>query len=204
MDFDDFIIKVGAKQGSNVDAITRAYQLAERTHRHQKRKSGEPYITHPVAVANIIFDIGGDGTMICAALLHDVLEDSEEREETEKALKAGFSNGVYYLVHALSKDSNVTDKMEQQTLFFAQLEDALKTDISVFFIKLADLIHNLGTINGLKPAKKAIWLDELRFQYMPLFQDYYHKVAPAYHEMYREIMDRLELMLQEHAQKDPI
>ena len=196
MDFDTFIQKIHQREDLDSEAITRAYYLAERTHAHQKRKSGEPYILHPVAVANIILEIGGDETMICAALLHDTIEDALNPSEVDTAIEEGFGKEVYYLVHALSKNADILDKHEQQEHFFQQMEEALQSDISVFFLKMADLIHNLQTIDGLKPEKKEIWVRELRERYIPLFQDHYHQVALPYHKMYQEIMEELEKTLE--------
>ena len=172
--------------------IEEAYKFAERVHRGQKRKSGEPYITHPVEVARIVNRIGGDENMICAALLHDTIEDADDPQKVGDDVYHTFGGDVYYLVDALSKDFRIEDKKTQQETFFAQLQLAAEMDVGVFFIKLADLMHNMGTISSLRQDKRDIWVEELKEHYIPFFQQYFHKISLHYHGMYHNMMDELQ------------
>ncbi len=173
-----------------------AYLFAEKIHRGEKRKSGEPYITHPVAVAKMLFDVGADIDVICAALLHDTLEDSDgQREEIANAIYAKFGDQVLYLVQAVSKDNAITDKVVQQEAYIEQIQRAFDSDIFAFFIKIADLIHNMSTIESLPKQRKQRWIEELRIQYLPLFSEYFHRIPLAHRTIFNRMMERIEKIL---------
>ena len=175
--------------------VLAAYELAQEAHKNQSRKSGEPYITHPVEVACIIAKFGGDEDMVCAALLHDILEDGGDRERFAEKIEEGFGPHVYFLVEALSKNSDLECSDTKQKKFIEQLGEALSVDIGVFFIKLADLLHNLESIDSLKPQKRDKWIEELQEQYWPVLSGYYHQISFRHHPMYFLFMDELEALM---------
>ena len=133
--------------------IEAAFAVAEEAHRGQNRKSGEPYIRHPVAVATVVARQGLDDISIAAALLHDAVEDTvvglEELEREFSAELAGIVDGVTKLdrVHYDSKE-------EQQAATMRKMIVAIAQDIRVLIIKLADRLHNLQTIAGMPAFKQ--------------------------------------------------
>ena len=133
--------------------VSRAFVLARDAHSDQKRTSGEPYITHPVAVARIVFDMGLDHLSIMAALMHDVLEDTPVSRED---LVASFGEEVTHIVDGVSKLSHLKfrTKEEAQAQSFIKMLLAMVTDIRVIMIKLADRLHNMRTIGALRVDKR--------------------------------------------------
>ena len=121
---------------STLRQIERAYQVAERWHRGQKRKSGEPYISHPVAVADLLADLHMDAQTIVAAILHDVLEDTPT---TAAEVSERFGPRVCQLVQALSDDKSLPRKRRRQIV----LQELPEMDALVKVIKLADLTSNI-------------------------------------------------------------
>lgn len=184
-------------------SVVAAYKMAERIHRGEKRKSGEPYITHPVAVAKILFEAGADADVICAALLHDALEDSGNEEELANEIYTTFGDQVLYLVQAVSKDSRITDKTKQQAAYMEQIERAFKIDIFAFFIKIADLLHNMNTIASLPEERRQLWIHELKFQYIPLFSAYFHRIPIAHRSIFRSMMETVERTVYESDSHQP-
>lgn len=136
----------------DVDKITSAYNLANDAHDGQKRTSGEPYISHPVAVAYILLDYMMDTDTICAALLHDVVEDTIIPLET---LKKQFGEDVANLVDGVTKIGLVplNTKEEQHAENIRKILMAMSKDIRVIIIKLADRLHNMRTLVS-RPADK--------------------------------------------------
>ncbi|WP_082093586.1 RelA/SpoT family protein [Demequina sediminicola] len=122
--------------------IERAYIVAERAHRGQSRKSGEPYITHPLAVAEIIAQMGLPDTVIAAALLHDVVEDTEFPLDT---LRADFGDEVAAFVDGVTKLDKVTYGDDAQAETVRKMVVAMAKDIRVLLLKLADRLHNART-----------------------------------------------------------
>lgn len=188
----------------DVDRVKKAYLYAQEIHHGQKRKSGEDYITHPLAVAVIIAEFGGDENMICAALLHDVIEDGEGKEKIEKELHEKFGDEVFFLVHALSKDMQIEDKKDQQKEYFEQIHQAMENDISVFFIKIADLLHNLSTLESLPSKRQKQWIDELKNTYIPLFSEYFHHICLHYREMYGNMMEELQAIISRYDDRQEL
>ena len=175
------------------DSVQEAYTLAKQLHKGQRRESGELYITHPVAVAKLLFDMGADRDIVCAALLHDVLEDGATKAPAiDDRIHCAFEDHVLYLVQALSKDSTIHDKVARQDVYLKQIKDAFDVDIFVFFIKVADLLHNMSTIVALDPERKKQWIKELKYQYLPLFSTYFHRIPLHYREMYHKMMDTIQ------------
>lgn len=130
----------------NIDLIQRAYQKAESYHEGQLRKSGEPYLVHPVEVAKILAELGMDENTIVAGLLHDTVEDTPYSEEE---LKADFGEEVALLVDGVTKLGTLVyeSKEERQAENLRKMFLAMSKDIRVLIIKLADRLHNLRTIN---------------------------------------------------------
>ena len=150
-----------------VDFIKRAFVVARDAHEGQFRSSGEPYITHPVAVACIIAEMKLDHEAVSAALLHDVIEDTPC---TEAQLADAFGNSVAEIVQGVSK----LDKLKFRTRQEAQVENfrkmilAMTKDIRVVLIKLADRTHNMQTLGALRPDKRQRIAKETLEIYIPL------------------------------------
>jgi guanosine-3',5'-bis(diphosphate) 3'-pyrophosphohydrolase len=137
------------------DLIQRAFVVAERCHRGQKRKSGDPYITHPVAVATILAELGLSGTTLAAALLHDTVEDTSY---TLDDLKAEFGPEVAMLVDGVTKLDKVSFGEAAQSETVRKMVVAMAKDIRVLMIKLADRLHNARTwrfVSAESSARKA-------------------------------------------------
>jgi GTP diphosphokinase / guanosine-3',5'-bis(diphosphate) 3'-diphosphatase len=136
-----------------IERIHDAYLLAHRAHRGQKRNTGEPYLTHPVAVAGILADLRLDYQTIIAALLHDVIEDTEV---TKSQLATGFGDVVADLVDGVSKLTQIefVTRAEAQAENFRKMVLAMARDIRVILVKLADRLHNMRTLGTLPTAKK--------------------------------------------------
>ncbi|GER22195.1 GTP pyrophosphokinase [Zafaria cholistanensis] len=139
----------------DLELITRAYAVAERYHEGQKRKSGDPYITHPVAVATILAEMGMTGTTLAAALLHDTVEDTSYSLED---LRREFGPEVAMLVDGVTKLDKVQFGEAAQAETVRKMVVAMSKDIRVLLIKLADRLHNARTWRYVSPessAKKA-------------------------------------------------
>ncbi len=136
----------------NLEGIKKAYETAEKMHKGQLRKSGEPYIIHPVETAKILAGLGMDEQTIIAGLLHDVVEDTEY---TEEQLKAEFGEEVALLVDGVTKLGNLVfeTKEDAQAENLRKMFLAMSKDIRVLIIKLADRLHNMRTINYMSPEK---------------------------------------------------
>lgn len=136
-----------------VSRIHQAFLLAEEAHQHQKRNTGEPYITHPVAVASILADMKMDAETIMAALLHDVIEDTSIQKQT---LVAKFGEQVANLVDGVSKLTQIefVSRAEAQAENFRKMVLAMSRDIRVIIVKLADRLHNMRTLETMPPEKK--------------------------------------------------
>jgi GTP pyrophosphokinase len=137
---------------SDVGLLRRSYSIAERMHRGQKRKSGEPYITHPLAVAQILADLGMDTTTLVAALLHDTVEDTSY---TLPALREEFGPQVALLVDGVTKfDKGFFGKDAEVETIRKMLVKAGQ-DVRVLVIKLADRLHNMRTLGARSPASRT-------------------------------------------------
>jgi len=153
------------KTKPNIDLITKAYLLAKDKHLGQMRKSGEPYITHPIAVARILAEIQTGPDTLIAGLLHDTVEDTDL---TLDDLKNEFGEDVAILVDAVTKlnklsfaDTNQADNQQKMLL-------AMAKDIRVIIIKLADRIHNMRTLEYLAPEKQVRISKETLEIYAPI------------------------------------
>ena len=136
-----------------LEALSRSYVVARDAHEGQTRSTGEPYIIHPVAVARILAEMRLDNETLMAALLHDVIEDTEV---TKEELEEQFGATVAELVDGVSKLDKLKfrDRKEAQAENFRKMVLAMVQDIRVILIKLADRTHNMRTLGALRPDKK--------------------------------------------------
>ncbi|MGW7363830.1 RelA/SpoT family protein [Streptomyces sp. NPDC054841] len=132
--------------------LHRAYVLAESSHRGQFRKSGEPYITHPLAVTLILAELGAESTTLTAALLHDTVEDTDL---TLDQVRAEFGAEVCYLVDGVTKLEKVDYGAAAEPETFRKMLVATGNDVRVMSIKLADRLHNMRTLGVMRPEKQA-------------------------------------------------
>lgn len=152
---------------SNVDLIRRAYLFSALHHRGQKRASGEPYLVHPLAVADILADMRLDEVSISTGLLHDVVEDTLVDLDT---LRSYFGDEITYLVDGLTKIAQISNlsKEQQQAENVRKMVLAMITDVRVVLIKLADRLHNMRTMEFLSPEKRARISQETLDIYAPI------------------------------------
>ena len=151
-----------------VEIIERAYRFAKEAHKGIRRRSGEPYILHPIAVAKIASqEIGLGSTSICAALLHDVVEDTDY---TVEDIRRHFGDKIAQLVDGLTKISGgiFGDKASLQAENFRKLLLTMSEDIRVVLIKMADRLHNMRTLGSMAPNKQYKIAGETLYIYAPL------------------------------------
>lgn len=143
----------GYLPAEEIRQVRRAYYYAEQAHDGQKRRSGEPYVTHPLAVSIILANLHMDAPSLMAALLHDVIEDTGI---TKPALASQFGDTVAELVDGVSKLTQIKfeSKAEAQAENFRKMVLAMADDIRVIIVKLADRLHNMRTLGALRPEKK--------------------------------------------------
>ncbi|MCM1246648.1 MAG: bifunctional (p)ppGpp synthetase/guanosine-3',5'-bis(diphosphate) 3'-pyrophosphohydrolase [Roseburia sp.] len=184
--------------------ITKAYELAKEAHKDQKRKSGEPYLIHPVCVAIILAQIDMDKETIVGGLLHDVVEDTKYTVEEITEL---FSEEIALLVDGVTKLTQLSysaDKLDVQAENLRKMFLAMAKDIRVIIIKLADRLHNMRTLQFMKPEKQKekaretmdiyapiahrlgiskvkVELDDLSLQYLE--PDIYHELTDKFNHM---------------------
>ncbi|MCP2258390.1 GTP pyrophosphokinase [Streptoalloteichus tenebrarius] len=132
--------------------LQRAYDVAEERHRGQRRKSGDPYITHPLAVATILAELGMDTTTLVAALLHDTVEDTDYSLDQ---MRADFGDEVAHLVDGVTKLDKVKLGAAAEAETIRKMVIAMARDPRVLVIKLADRLHNMRTMRFLPPEKQA-------------------------------------------------
>ena len=165
------LLEVIEKNEKNYDLekIKSAFLYASELHNGQFRQSGEPYISHPVAVARIVAELGLDTESICAALLHDVVEDCSDRTNLE-ALTKMFGAGISALVDGLTKiiQVQVADKEEAHIENIRKMLLAMNRDIRVIFIKLCDRLHNMRTLGAKKEDRQRAIALETMYIYAPL------------------------------------
>src|SRR3954471_23328863 len=137
---------------ADVLLLQRAYEVAEERHADQLRRSGDPYITHPLAVANILAELGMDTTTLVAALLHDTVEDTGY---TLEALTAEFGDEVGHLVDGVTKLDKVKLGAAAEAETIRKMVIAMAKDPRVLVIKLADRLHKMRTMRFLPPEKQA-------------------------------------------------
>ena len=157
----------GYLEPEQVELLKQAYQVARDAHEGQMRTSGEPYITHPVAVARILAEMRLDHETLMAALLHDTIEDTYV---TKEDLAERFGESVAELVEGVSKLDKLKfrDKKEAQAENFRKMMMAMTQDIRVILIKLADRTHNMRTLGALRPDKRRRIARETLEIYAPI------------------------------------
>lgn len=143
-----------------------AFELAREAHAHQVRKTGEPYILHPIAVATIAAEeLRLDINSVIAAFLHDVVEDTPH---TIDEIKSRFGDDVAYLVKVLTKPEKQEYEQSKQVDNFRQMLNSMQRDIRPIFVKLADRLHNMRTLSSMKPHKQMKIAGETDYFYAPL------------------------------------
>jgi len=152
-----------------VQTVYKAYQFGAAAHEGQRRLSGEPYITHPLAVARTLAEMGLDAESLCAAILHDVIEDTPT---AQAEIAEAFGSDVAQLVDGVSKltQINFRSKAEAQAENFRKMVLAMSQDIRVILIKLADRLHNMRTIFVMPPTKRGRIARETLEIYAPIAQ----------------------------------
>ena len=151
----------------DTDRIMAAYKVAEEAHKDQRRRSGEPYISHPVAVAIILVGLGMDTDTLVAALLHDVVEDTAT---TSDSIEKQFGKDVALMVDGVTKLGQVpfSTREEQQAENIRKMLLAMAQDVRVIIIKLADRLHNMRTLESMPPQKQRDKSLETMEVYAPL------------------------------------
>ena len=193
---------LATKHRKRIEIITKAFNFANQAHKGIKRRSGEPYILHPIAVARIAcVEIGLGSTSICSALLHDVVEDTDYTVEDIENL---FGPKIAQIVDGLTKISGgiFGDRASAQAENFKKLLLTMNDDIRVILIKIADRLHNMRTLGSMLPSKQYKIAGETLYIYAPLanrlglnrikteLEDLSFKYEHP--ETYKEIQDKLQ------------
>jgi GTP pyrophosphokinase len=157
---------INPPNGQDSEQMLRAYELANYSHRYQRRKSGEPYMYHPIAVARICAEeIGLGPTAICAALLHDVVEDTPV---TLEDIRGDFGERIAQMVGGLTKLDSAYTNESQQAANFKKVLSTLIIDVRIVLIKMADRLHNMRTIKSMPEHKQFKIAAETSYIYAPL------------------------------------
>ncbi|MFM6998264.1 MAG: RelA/SpoT family protein [Bacteroidota bacterium] len=197
------LVKSATERGADKDdlaLIKKAFKVASDAHKDVRRKSGEPYITHPLAVAQIVsHEIGLGPQSIAAALMHDVIEDSEYTREDLDHL---FGANVAYIVEGLTKIQGIFDmQTSMQSENFRKLLVSISDDVRVVLIKMADRLHNMRTLNSMSHAKQLKIASETLYIFAPLahrmglysFKQEFEDLSLKYlePEVYQELQDKM-------------
>ena len=161
-----FIVMEKRVSHEDMERIHAAFELAKTAHADQKRKSGEPYIFHPIAVANIVAEelmLGANP--VIAAFLHDVVEDTDY---TIDDIQKRFGDDVAFLVRVVTKQEKEHYEMSRQMDNYKQMLDSIHYDIRALLVKLADRLHNMRTLNSMRPDKQMKIAGETDYFYAPL------------------------------------
>ena len=168
MNFSDLKNQLAASgRPYNLPTIERAYALAEKSHGAQLRDTGEPYIIHPINVALLLADLGLDTESVCAALLHDVVEDTGVSIEE---IKREFGDEIALLVDGVTKLGRIpfSSVEEQQAENIRKMLLAMSKDIRVMIVKLCDRLHNMRTLSAKSPQKQRDKALETMEVYAPI------------------------------------
>ncbi|NLD87506.1 MAG: bifunctional (p)ppGpp synthetase/guanosine-3',5'-bis(diphosphate) 3'-pyrophosphohydrolase, partial [Clostridiales bacterium] len=157
---------------SDEDLLRRAFEYANEHHINQKRKNGDPYITHPVEVAFLLCEMGMDTDTIAAGILHDVVEDTDA---SYSDIKSRFGNQVAMLVDGVTKLTHLPyeTKEEEEMENLRKMFMAMAQDIRVIIIKLLDRLHNMRTLEFMKPEKQR----EISFETMMIYAPIAHRLG---------------------------
>ncbi|HET6611264.1 MAG TPA: bifunctional (p)ppGpp synthetase/guanosine-3',5'-bis(diphosphate) 3'-pyrophosphohydrolase [Kofleriaceae bacterium] len=157
----------GYHSGADTDLVERAYELAARAHHGQTRRSGDPYVTHPLSVAYIITQLKLDVPSVCAGLLHDAVEDTSV---TVDELEATFGNEIAFLVDGVTKLGKLpySTREERQAENFRKMLLAMARDIRVMLVKFCDRLDNMRTLSHMPPEKQERIATETMQIYAPL------------------------------------
>ncbi|SOD64173.1 GTP pyrophosphokinase [Streptomyces zhaozhouensis] len=198
----------GHHPGADVGLLRRAYQIAEEAHRGQTRKSGEPYITHPLAVTLILAELGAETTTLTASLLHDTVEDTEV---TLEQVRADFGDEVGHLVDGVTKLEKVEYGAAAESETFRKMLVATGSDVRVMSIKLADRLHNMRTLGVMRPEKQARIARVTRDVLIPLAERLgVHTVKTELEDLVFAVLhpeehrEARELVLAHHGRPDPL
>ena len=163
----DLLTKVAEYNEEEIDIIKKAYYFAEELHKGQKRQSGEDYIIHPLNVAYTLAEMHADRDTICAALLHDTLEDTEI---TKEEIAENFNETVAHLVEGVTKISrmNFATKLDQNMANTRKIITSITDDVRIIIIKLADRLHNMRTLQYKSELKQKENAEETLLLYVPL------------------------------------
>ena len=169
MDISGFLEKISRIDGYDVAKIKKAYEYAEQMHEGQVRKSGEPYIIHPIAVAEIVVELQLDTASVCAAFLHDTIEDCSEKTSLA-VLRKEFGQEIADIVDGLTKLVHIPfeTKEDESIENLRKMFLAMSKDIRVIFIKLADRLHNMRTLEYRSEQKQRSIALETMHVYAPL------------------------------------
>ena len=162
------VIKQGKRKNKNIDKnlIEKAYLYADEKHKNQLRKSGEPYIIHPIHVAYIVAKLGLDTQTICSALMHDLIEDTEV---TYNDIKERFGAEIAQIVDGVTKLSTLFNTTEEkQAENYKKMFIAMEKDIRVILVKLADRLHNISTLEYLREDRQIAIAKETIELYAPI------------------------------------
>ena len=191
-------------EDDEIRQVRRAYLYSEQAHDGQKRRSGDPYIIHPLQVAEILSEMRMDHQSLMAAMLHDVIEDTGIAKD---ALQAQFGEAVAELVDGVSKLTHISFEThaEAQAENFQKMTLAMARDIRVIIVKLADRLHNMRTIGSLNPGKRRRIAKETLDIYSPIanrlgmyeLRSELHELA--YRAMYPMRIERIERAVQNVA-----
>jgi GTP pyrophosphokinase len=197
------LVKSATERGADKDdlaLIKKAFKVASDAHKDVRRKSGEPYITHPLAVAQIVsHEIGLGPQSIAAALMHDVIEDSEYTREDLDHL---FGANVAYIVEGLTKIQGIFDmQTSMQSENFRKLLVSISDDVRVVLIKMADRLHNMRTLSSMSHAKQLKIASETLYIFAPLahrmglysFKQEFEDLSLKYlePEVYQELQEKM-------------
>ena len=159
--------KISLYNNEELEKVKKAYELASKLHKNQFRESGEPYIIHPLNVCNSLADMHADGDTLCAGLLHDVVEDTEE---TLEEIENEFNKEVARLVDGVTKISNLhfDNNVEATQANLRRIITSIDIDVRILIIKLADRLHNMRTLEFKKEDKQIKNAKETLEIYVPI------------------------------------
>ena len=166
--------------------IREAYELAREAHAEQKRKSGEPYIIHPIAVATIVAEeLKLGANPVIAAFLHDVVEDTDY---TMDDIRQRFGDDVAFLVSVVTKKSTGSYEISKQVDNYKQMLNSIHYDIRALLVKLADRLHNMRTLGSMPPHKQMKIAGETDFFYWHVEHDYHGLHRALHHPFQRTLL----------------